>query len=827
MKQRLVSALLLASVSTFAYAQSNPFDMTGERPANPPAAAPPAVTPPRAPTPAVPPVAPPATPQVSTPPVRPPVAPQPTYQQPAPAAPTPVQQPASNQATPQAPARPSTAAAVDDRKRFLLPFKSLSLSGETERKQWTIYLTPEQAQTATSLRIGYQNSIVVAPESSNLSVRINNTMLPPSPISSPDGEGSASMPIPPGTLQAGANVIAFAAQQRHRTDCTAQSTYDLWTDINPAETYINFGADVANRIQSIDDISATGLDASGVTTIIIVAPTLSNPAFSDQLLRLSQALALRTQMPNQNVVVTTEMPATQPPGTLTVVVGTTREIAPLAGELPPEALAASFTGFEMDANRAYAPLLVTGPTPQAVQSAIDTLFTAMERPAGSVRGTLYTKAWHGPDTPLVMSDRRIAFSELGIQSSEFSGRRFQTDFMIGVPSDFFADAYGEATLLLDAAYSDEVLPGSQINIYVNGNIASTVPISNNGGGIFRHLPINLTLRHFVPGANAISMEAVLLTEVDKACLPGATASETPRFALFDTSEFYMPNFALLGKKPDLAATSGVGQPYRADNSPVAISLDRADSESLSTAATLVSRLAMSAGHPIPVETVASASAVGDRDAIFVGTVSQMQQALLAQFNITPSSQVSWLGGQGANQNGDNTEVMFDDWRRKVNNGKWQGQISSFEEWMKRNFDISPDTLRFLPSAEESYSPPANVSFMLAQGLSPSGDGVWTMATAPNSSDLRTGMAAISEETRWRKVAGRVTTYDAATDTVQSIPVQQPRFYVTREFSLSNWRLIAANWLSTNVLSYSLAFVGFLCLLGVITTAMLRMMGRRK
>lgn len=794
--------------------------MSGERPATPQSPVTPTVPAPIAPAPLP---VPGVTPQVA-----PPVAPQPSRQQTAPVSPTPSQQPASNQTAPQTPARPTAASSsADDRKRFILPFKSLSLSGETERKQWTISLTPEQAQTATSLRIGYQNSIVVAPESSSLTVRINNTTLPSSPISSPDGEGNASMPIPPGTLQAGANIISLAAQQRHRTDCTAQSTYDLWTDINPAETYINFGADVANRIQSIDDISATGLDASGVTTIIIVAPTLSNPAFSDQLLRLSQALALRTQMPNQNVVVTTEMPATQPPGTLTVVVGTTREIAPLAGELPPEALAASFAGFEMDANRAYAPLLVTGPTPQAVQSAIDTLFTAMERPAGSVRSTLYTKAWHGPDTPLVMSDRRIAFSELGIQSSEFSGRRFQTDFMIGVPSDFFADAYGEATLLLDAAYSDEVLPGSQINIYVNGNIASTVPISNNGGGIFRHLPINLTLRHFVPGANAISMEAVLLTEADKACLPGATASATPRFALFDTSEFYMPNFALLGKKPDLAATSGVGQPYRADNSPVAISLDRADSDSLSTAATLVSRLAMSAGHPIPVETVASASAVGDRDAIFVGTVSQMQQALLAQFNITPSSQVSWLGGQGANQNGDDTEVMFDDWRRKVNNGKWQGQISSFEEWMKRNFDISPDTLRFLPSAEESYSPPANVSFMLAQGLSPSGDGVWTMATAPNSSDLRTGMAAISEEIRWRKVAGRVTTYDAATDTVQSISVQQPRFYVTREFSLSNWRLIAANWLSTNVLSYSLAFVGFLCLLGVITTAMLRMMGRRK
>lgn len=133
-----------------------------------------------------------------------------------------------------------------------------------------------------------------------------------------------------------------------------------------------------------------------------------------------------------------------------------------------------------------------------------------------------------------MSDRRIALSELGIESAEFGGRRFRNEFYIGMPADFYASAYGEASLLLDAAYSSQVLPGSHIDIYVNDEIASTVPISNNGGGIFRHLPIKVTMRHFKPGPNKVTIEAVLMTAQDQACAPGAPASATPRFALFDT-----------------------------------------------------------------------------------------------------------------------------------------------------------------------------------------------------------------------------------------------------------------------------------------------------
>ncbi|WER19364.1 cellulose biosynthesis cyclic di-GMP-binding regulatory protein BcsB [Agrobacterium fabrum] len=815
--------VLICAVAAGAMAQSSPFDMTSERPAQTsPAPAPPAI----------PPVAPPPQPpvQVPTPTPGQPSAPPPFAVQPAPQRPAAAPLPPALVPPRQEGARPVPAPAsslnADSRRRYILPYEKLSLSGEIDRRQWSIYLTPEQANAAVSLNIGYQNAIVVAPESSNFQVSLNNVALDAARIEAPDSEGNVALKIPPGVLQVGSNVVTLGVQQRHRTDCTIQSTYDLWTDVNPANTYIGFNSDVAGSFANIDDIQATGPDGKAMTSIEIVAPALGNPAFADSLLRLSQALALRTQMPNQTIRFVTAPSTERKAGTLTVFVGTAREIAGVAGALPPEASAGAFAGFGNAGPGNSSPLFVTGPTPQAVQAAIETLFSSISRTPGAQRTTFSTRSWHAPDVPLVMSDRRIALSELGLQSTEFSGRRFRTEFYVGMPADFYASAYGEASLLLDAAYSSQVLPGSHVDIYVNDQIASTVPISNNGGGIFRHLPIKVTMRHFKPGPNKVTLEAVLMTAQDQACAPGAPASATPRFALFDTSEIHIPNYAQIGRKPDLAAMAGAGQPYRTGG-PVALSLDRFDTDTMSVAATLISRLASVAGHPIDIETVASPLVIGDRDALFVGTISQFPQALISQFNLVPSSQISWKMGIGVQVPAQNSDTLFNDWRERVDGGIWEGQVSSFEEWMKRNFDLSSDTLRFLPAAEQPYAPPGNVSFMLAQGLSPSGEGVWTLATAPTSAELLDGMQAMMRENRWRDVTGRVAAYDAAAEKIETVEVERPNLYATRAFSLSNWRLIAANWLSSNVLSYSLAFIGFVSLLGFATFVMLRMMGRHR
>ncbi len=101
---------------------------------------------------------------------------------------------------------------VDQRRRYILPFTELSLSGEMDQRQWTIYMTPQQADAARALTVAYQNAVVVAPESSSLEIAINNVPLEQRSIASPDAEGNLSITIPPGLLQGGANVVTLGVK---------------------------------------------------------------------------------------------------------------------------------------------------------------------------------------------------------------------------------------------------------------------------------------------------------------------------------------------------------------------------------------------------------------------------------------------------------------------------------------------------------------------------------------------------------------------------------------------------------------------------------------
>ncbi|MET0749062.1 MAG: cellulose biosynthesis cyclic di-GMP-binding regulatory protein BcsB, partial [Rhizobium sp.] len=617
-----------------------------------------------------------------------------------------------------------------------MPSSDFGLSGEIDRKTWSIYLTPAQATAPAKLNLAYQNAVVVAPEASNLSVLINNRLVGTTPIRSAENPANLTFDIPAGLLQAGSNLISFEAEQRHRTDCSVTSTYELWTAIDPSRTFLSFGGPDAAKLVSTDGVRAVGVNEKGATEFDFVVPGLAQPGTAKPLMRLAQGLAVLSGMPNQSFAFqTTGVPA-MAPGRLTVLVGTASELQPLFPSLPPAAQIAPLATFVADPHGGGPVLLVTGPSWQSIDAAIDSLVTSTDRSIANRREVLSTQRWQAPDAPLVFDDSQITFSQLGVTTTQFAGRRFRADFGIGVPADFYANAYGEATILLDAAYSQTVLPGSHIDVYVNGSVASTVPITNKGGGIFRHLPIRVTLRHFRPGLNQIGVEAALVTSADAVCAPGSTASSEPRFALFDTSEFHMPDFARVGQRPNLAATGGTGFPYGRLTDKLPIFLDRIDADTLSASATFLSRLAMMAGRPIPIEVATSQAGIGDRDALFIGAISQIPPTALTQLNIAPTSQATWRPVAAGKAADVDTGATFEQWRSMVSGGSWTGQVSFFEEWMRRNFDISFSSLRFAPSAETAFTPNNTATLMVAQGASPDGGGTWTIVTAPSSGDLR-------------------------------------------------------------------------------------------
>ncbi len=820
MRRIVAASLLLLNASAFAQAQTAPFDMSGERP--PGASVTPRLTPP---TPPAAPAPAPVTPAVS-------VIPAPAT--PAAPAPAPVPPAIAVQPQPAAPALQPAAAAntaapphAGDVRRYLVPFSKLGLGGEYDRRSWSVYLTPEQAAAKASFTFAYQNAIVVAPEASALTVYLNNRPIGQQRIGSPDGPSAVTFAVPPGLLQPGANLVTFEAAQRHRTDCSIQSTYELWSNIDPAGTYLSFAGTDTALLAGADAIRAIGVDGAGKTEFDIVVPALEQPGTTRPLLRLAQGLSVLSSMPNQIFAFSTNSLPAAGPGKLSVLVGTAAELRPLFPGLPPGAESAALAAFVTDPRSGSPVLLISGPSWPAVSSAIDTIVSPTDRSSDVRRDVLTTERWSAPNAPLVFSDTNIALSQLGVKTTEFSGRRLRTSFNIAVPADFYANAYGEAKVLLDAAYTDNVLPGSHIDIYVNDNIASTVPITTTSGGILRHLPIRVTMRHFKPGLNTVAIEAILMTKDDAACAPGATAGATPRFALFDTSELHIPDFARVGQRPNLAAMAGTAYPYGRATEPTPLFIDRIDADTLSAAATLLGQMAITAGHPIAVETVASPNMIGDRDAIFIGSISQMPATALSQTNIATASQASWRPVTDAQAAVVDTGTAFEEWNSKVSGGVLRSRITAFREWVSRNFDISRSSLQFVPGAEEIFTPPNAATLLVAQGSSPAGTGSWTVVAAPSAKDLREGLEVLTAQLNWPQISGHITTYSGKTGKIEAVPVTRFDFVPSMPWSIANYRLIAANWLSTNILSYAFLLVVFVLLIGVTTSTMLKRLGRSK
>ncbi|WP_164901780.1 cellulose biosynthesis cyclic di-GMP-binding regulatory protein BcsB [Neorhizobium lilium] len=815
MNKAALLVLLTCLSASSAWAQTPvpaPFDMGPEQGRQAPPAAAPAPSTPSAPIPAAPPrplsrdI--PLTPPRQALPSRP-VTPTP----PAPAA----------QAT--APSQAKTSEPVDLGRRYLVPSGSLRLAGEVEQRSWSVYLTAEQAASPAKLHFAYKNSIFVAPEVSNLRITVNDVQLYAKRIASSDQSTEQAVTVPAGVLKAGANLIRFRADQRHRTDCTVESTFELWTDIDPKKTFLSFDNKQSGRFTRLDDLRAVGLDGQGRTRFRLIVPSLDQLGATDVLMRLAQGLALTGGMPNQSFSLQKQVSGTLQPGELAVFVGTPDELRPQLPNVASVASAAAIASFvDYPGGNGASALVLSGPTWPSIQGLIESFVTSTDGSATQRREALSTLSWNGVDTPLLFGGGLVNFANMGVAGEEFSGRLYRTRFTIGVPADFYANAYGEARILLDAAYSASVLPGSHIDVLVNGNLASTVPITSTGGAILRHLPIKLTLRHFKPGVNTIVIEAALMTAADKACAPGATADDKSRFALFGSSQFEMPDFARIAQIPNLSAVAGTGYPYANSREPVSLFLGRIDEKTLSSAATFLGKTAVASHRIMPVGVTISAARAAGRDALFVGSISEFPANVLSQLKIDEDSRNSW-NPDGGSQAPSASSLTLRDWQDRTGNNFLSRQFSALADWAKENFDLSATMLRFAPATNEMYKPPSTAKMIVAQESDPTGLGTWTAIISPSGDALAEGMEQFAMQDNWDALKGRIAIYGGADVPVDTVAVSWFRFLPTQSLSFTNARLIAANWLSDNIMSYSLLLAASAVLVGLATTGLLSRIGR--
>jgi cellulose synthase operon protein B len=856
----LLASLLIAFGSIAAHpalAQGTPFSMSPGRPAAAPAApAPPPSGPQGAPPTAAPFSMQPA-PAAPTRPTQQPVAPPPASPNMAPQGPRPTNPPQASSAPRSDTAQLGATNSVVSRngqllERPLLPFESVRLDGENDSRSWTFHLTQDEAASGASISIGYQNAVVVMPEASRLRAVINEETVVNIPIASAQGIQQTVIPIRAGLLRGGQNIIRLEAIQRHRTDCTIASTYELWTNVDAASTKLVFAAGATKTLRSIEDLPAIGADAKGVTTIRVVAPRVYRPEIRDRLLRLVQMIALRGRYAHPVIQVVESDSGPTPVGTIRVIMGIASELRGMVAALPDAAAVQPLSIMMQDTTNSPPFLVVTGPTWNDLDTAINIVGAAAINARGVERNAVDTASWHWPEIPTVLGERSIRFSDMGVPTQEFSGRRLRVRFAVNLPADFYATDYGEAALMLDAAYTPAVKPGSHFDIYVNDRISATMTITSRSG-VFRQHLIRVPLKNFKAGINHVSFEAILLTDADERCAPGETLSETNRFVLFDSTSFDVPDYGRMGRQPDLAVLSTGGFPY--GDLAATFVLARPDPLNYAASGTLLARMARDSGEPVRAQ-FANAATAGDQSVIFIGTIDQLPPGLLGRVKVSDNLRMIWqstpapvnlnpagsessnglLGNAGSGipsgrmtlDQGDlnSTEEIRKRWTETFQRrGILQQTFDTLRGWMEQTFNLSLASLKFDDASSFPYEPPQRTTLLLAQNRT-SGPGSWTVVTARTEEALAKEMARLTSPLLWSQVSGQAVALEPAEARLDIRPISDVGFVQTQPLSFMNLRLVAANWMSINILQYALVMVIFCILLGSATYLLLNRLGRR-
>ncbi|GGB41316.1 cellulose synthase BcsB subunit [Roseibium aquae] len=721
---------------------------------------------------------------------------------------------------------PLPGADQDNARHYIVPDQQLQLRGEIDRRSWSVVLTRAQAASPASLTLGYQNSVFVAPEFSELSLSVNGEPILRETISSPDTPRNLRAEIPAGLLQAGRNTFDLSARQRHRTDCSVESTFQLWTDIKTADSFLSFEDPAANRFGEIADLAAIGNDPQGLTEIVIVAPGLDEAGYRDALFQLTQTIALIIDMPRPSVSVTSSPKGT--PAELTVYFGTDAQLAPFE-ELSGSLGSAPSAGFVDSPSDGRQFLLVTGGTLAELEEAVNRIGAVAaqvndDREAGSLR----TQNRFAPAPPLIETARRFALSDVGIPTQEFSGRLFRAQFEFGLPADFYADAYGYFQILLDAAYAPSVRPGSALSIYVNGNIAANVPINQVGGSIMNKFPVSVPMRNARPGLNTVTIEGRFDTAEDAACAAGTTGTADRRFVLFDTSQVVFPAFGRIAQLPNLASFSGFAYPYSARDDATRLFLPDFGDLTLSAATTVIANLAVAAGRPLAIDSGTSAPITAQDSAILIGSISDLPSQALAYVGLEGAADTDWAhsAGRPADNRGltlDNRETL-ESWRNRLAEEGWHGRFMRFMRDMQRSFNISEQNLALRPPAQGSYTPPPGTNVLVAQNAAGGVPVAWTVLTAPDGQSLEQSMDAFL--TYSDRLNGSVSAIQAGLGEVVSVRHERTTLIATEPLGFSNLRLVLANWLSINALVFCMVLFAVIVLFGMAVSGLLKVSGRR-
>ena len=728
------------------------------------------------------------------------------------------------------------------------------LAGESDSRTWPFYAGAARLGRPATFRLSYLNAVSVMPEGSFLEVSINGEALYKGAIFASTEAKSIDIEIPPQLLALGYNAITVKANQRHRVDCTPNATYELWTDIVESGTgFITDGTE--SLLSTLADLPSVTPSADGKIRLRTLLPDRPSDAQIQNAFDLAQMVALAGDFASPVI----EIGEGFGPG-IDVFVGSKAELIARAPDLA-EGLKGEgpfYVSAEPETGAIFVALVMDGEITR------DTMRKAV--PVGDVQGTplgLQTLAMFSPAR--IFEGRRTSLRGLGFQDEDFSGRLYRRSFQVNLSPDFYPADYDVVKLDLTAAYAPGLSSRSAMTVRVNGVTKTSIALGNTNGAIMKNKSIELALSSFKAGRNTIEIEARLNKDTDIAeCVPLTGNAETSRFLLSPESTIVMPPIGHFGMLPDLGNTLRSGFPYvnTGNLGQTTIFLADRQEQTLAAAASIISHLAGVAGQPVDFKLQTGFPRGDETNAIIVGELNaipavvtdtmrtidggklrmQWQKAAIAPVapangevpavDKLPTGSITALGENGEAAEAAGPVVNPEEELRKFRE-RWTatGEQSSYlnvltrlqeriaamlvDAGLRQGTDRLPDMLDVGDS-----------NLIVAQSLSPSGRGVWTLVTAKDALSLTVELERFLRPEPIAEATGLAIGFNAKTAVVLNAGNADQRSGILGAKTFTNMRLVIAGWLSNNPFIYVIGLLSVVLLGGLTAHRFLMRHGRQ-
>jgi hypothetical protein len=632
-----------------------------------------------------------------------------------------------------------------------------------------------QVRTAT-LELRLVNSVSLLKHRSQLTVSLNERVVAQVPLDPQAPEASALVKIPAGYFKPGYNRLRFEAAQHYTERCEDSTAPELWTEIDTQQSRLLLELrprDLGDvRLSELDELFDEKLWGEHRVNLVSAGQT------DEQILQwgglLAQGVALRFNYVPVAFRHLKAAPAAEPvnpelrfPGLEqtpladgdSLLVGTREQLAPFLGA----AVAGRIQGahiavYPLDADPRRLVLLVTGDSPEQVTLAARA-FAFLTLPFPDSRWMSVDSVQPPPSVPHSTGARLLPngdypFSRFGFHTRTLKGMDVEPAVLnLTMPPDLYAPETTEVELDLHLAFGAGMRNDSVLNLFLNGNFETSIPLADPRGGNYSHYRVKIRLRDLQPGPNSIELRPLLIPLVSGEC--ELLNSDNLLLTLFEDSRLRMPNASHFASLPDLRLFALTGFPHteKGDGSDLYLHLAAADPDTAAAAWTLLGKLAQRNGMALHQARVSLQRPREPVPAVVLGGLADLDPTLLAEAPIRP---------------GDPAAVPYPVAPAIASDEGSMGWLDRLS-WKVRDFLALEDTPTrgYRQALVHLGGGPGRYTMAMQYRSRALGDGPITLFAAEDAATLSNGIERLIQPEFWNSLSGDVTLWREARDSIAS------------------------------------------------------------